>query len=205
MDKKILASIACIMAVAMLSACGSQEDPSSGANPDYSKYFNIESPDTGTNDKADPDSASNIEAKKTGYDGNIIAGVTFTGSLGNRPILGDNKDTIGIIYDVDHYTMKLKRSDSLYITIENYASPFRLRFYGPCYATDKSECADTTIVVKNKTASLKYRIKSGHEEQGSTVGDLVNFYLKIFNSFDGNQDKLFEPNNYLVSVRVVRF
>jgi len=197
---KILTPIACIMAVAMLSACGSQDEVSP-QKPDYSKYFNIESPDTGANDKAD--SASDIEAKKTGYNGNIIAGETFTGSLDNRPILGDNKDTTGIIYDVDHYTMQLKRSDSLYITVSNYASPFRFRFYGPCHVTDKLECADTTIAVKNE-ASLKYRIRSGHEAQGTPAGDPTGFWIKIFNSLD-NQSKPFEPNNYLVTVKVVRF
>jgi len=192
---KILAPIACMMAVAMFSACGSQDVPDSPP-PDYSKYSNIERIDEGANDRESD--ASDIEAKKTGYDGNIIAGVTFTGSLDNRPIIVGG-DTTGITYDVDFYTMKLKRSDSLNIKISNYTSPFRLRFYGPCHSTDKSECADTAIVVKNE-ASLQYRIRAGHEEPGvSTAGDLAKFYIKIF------KNESADPNNYLATITVKRY
>jgi len=193
MNKKPFALMALMVAVAMFSACGSQDVPDdSPAAPDYSGYNNVEYPDNGTNDKEDD--ASDIESK-----GNIIAGYTFTGSLDNRPIL-DGGDTTGILWDVDYYKMQLKRSDSVYITVSNHSSPFKFKFYGSCYSPSKAECADTTIVV-NKTASLKYLIRSGHEQPGVDVsGSLAKFYVKVFNSLQIQQ----EPNKYLINIKVVR-
>jgi hypothetical protein len=193
MDKKFLASIAFMVAVAMLSACGSQDLPGEAAPPDYSKYPNIDNPNNNTES-----TASDIDAV-----GNIMAGIIFTGTLENTFLISEDadKDLISVNMDIDYYKLLLKRYDSLSITVSNYTSPFRFRFYGPCHVSSKSECADTTVVVNNKTASLKYYIKAGHEN--GLAGEKATFHIKVFNSLeDLQQNSSYEPNPYLITVKV---
>jgi len=198
MYKKFLAFIA---AVAMFSACGSQDVPEvpPAPLPDYSEGKLIDR-------EPNNDTASAVYIDSVG---NIKTGFTFTGSLKTESEIGDDGDVISVTMDVDYYKLKLKKQDSLSITVLNSDSPFRFRFFGPCYDLNnkKSECVDTTVIVKNKTVSFQQpRLKSGHENPGvDLAGAEVEFYIKVFNSLeDFNQSEFLSSNRYLITVKLYR-
>jgi hypothetical protein len=183
---------AALVLSAMLFACGSQDVPNEPP-PDYSKYPNIDKEPNNTQD-----SAVDIEAN-----GIITMGkaIEFTGSLDNKFNIGEDGDLVGVTMDVDYYKLELKTDDTISISVLNSTSPFRFRFYGPC--PRKKECADTTIIVSNKTASLKYPIKTGH-----VVGDIrdkATHYIKVFSSLEDFKNDHNEENKYIISVKLLNY
>ena len=187
----------------MFSACGSQDVPDSppAPLPDYSEGTLIDE-EPNNNEKA---KAVDIEKAQ----GDIKTGITFTGSLKIESKSGEDGDVTSVTMDVDYYKLKLKKQDSLSITVLNSDSPFRFRFFGPCYDQNnkKSECVDTTVIVKNKTVSFQqHRLKSGHERPDvDLAGAEVEFYIKIFNSLeDFNQSEFLSSNKYLITVKRYR-
>jgi len=198
MNKKILAPIACIMAVAMFSACGSQDVPDdTPVWPDYSGYIK------GLDNAANNDS-SNAGLLGTGL---FNGPINFVGSLDN--VLRPGKDETVLVLDEDWYKLQLRRADVISITVSQnirstpYAIPyaFRFRFKGECNRTETptSRCIDKVIDVKNITSSYQDTISIGHIPPGGNIDASGNFYIRIF----GSENSYPSSIPYAVSVKLV--
>jgi hypothetical protein len=175
MNKKLFALMALMVAVAMFSACGSQDVPDDPpAGPDYSGYTSL---DNGSNNNKD--GAVSLGA------GLFQGPVNFKGSLDNIIRPGENETVL--VLDEDYYKLQLRRADIISITasnVSNTSSPFSFRFFGPCNRpnSSSSHCADTTINVKNITNSLEETISLGHIEPNGNADAPSDFYIRVFNS-----------------------
>jgi len=188
------AKLLTLAAIAMFSACGSQDAPDGSEilpPPDYSVYPNLDKEPNNRESEA-----RNIESGSN----KITTGFTFTGSLVNDFEIDDDDIVTSITLDIDYYKFELKQGDIISITASNKSSPFSFKFYGPCYG-DKSECTDKTVDVANKSNSLQDTIKTGHLQQGDILGTMVPFYIKVFSSPKAFEP--YEPNPYIIAVKLL--
>lgn len=191
---KILAPIACIMAVAMLSACGSQDVPDEPAPPDYSGYTDI--------DKISEPNGSEENAGIIGV-ASLSQGVNFKGTLDNKYVIINGSPNLSL--DEDYYKIELMNGETITITASNASNtsaPFRVKFYGPCHRPTLG-CTEKIIDVVGQTLSFKETIKAG-DFQGSDTYDTRNpFYIKVSNITDDSQGFfVYSSTSYAITVKL---
>ncbi|MDR2555200.1 MAG: hypothetical protein LBC64_07200 [Fibromonadaceae bacterium] len=192
---KILAPIACIMAVAMFSACGSQDVPDdTPAWPNYSGYTDLDN---------EPD--NNSEEKAPAIVIGSARSINFKGVLDN--FWGkDGNGRPALVMDEDYYKIQLEYRDTISITASNQTnipSPFSVKFYGPCSPlAAASDCADVTLDVLNITNSLpQLVIGTGHVDSGGELYAPATFYIKVSNVANISQANLiYRSTPYAITI-----
>jgi hypothetical protein len=195
MNKKLFAFVALMMAVAMFSACGSQEVPDDDT-PDYSGYQDKDTEEPNNNIK---DKATLIEPT------NLIQGINFRGILKNEVEIAADGRTI-MILDEDYYKIGLNWDDSVSITASNASniqSTFSFRFFTKeCHRTSLG-CNDTTIYVANQTNSLHEKIKRGNYPTDDYTGK-DTLYIKISNIISSSQpNMIYTSTPYAITIKLL--
>jgi hypothetical protein len=146
-----------------------------------------------------------IEANDTEESANSIndslarreVGYTFAGIIDKD--VGTGTDGRRIFDLDDYYKLDLKFNDVITISASNRSAPFTIRFYGPCYYPDKTQCNDTTITVTKTGILENIKIIGGHLEPGSGTNfeTPASFYIHVSDPISNTP-----PNPYLLNVKV---
>ncbi|MCL1967504.1 MAG: hypothetical protein FWF67_06445 [Fibromonadales bacterium] len=195
---KILAPFACIMAAAMLSACGSQDDatPTTPAWPDYPNLGYI-------NRDLEPNDSENDARPIPTND--IIQGIKILGNIENRMESASGK-TIYVL-DEDYYKIDLNWGDSISITVSNATNiqaSFNVKFYGPCERPGLGCAPHTDRVVDKQNLSFQEKIQSGEYPTNDFTGK-VTFFIKVSNAIDTSQPNASFYNKipYAINIRLL--
>jgi len=192
MDKKILAFLASTAAVAMFSACGSQDVPDDPVpqGPDYSDYEDIER-------NGDIDTVSVNRAIAFQQQGAKFRGTLNNNINGNPPL------------DYDYYKIELSTGDPVSITVVNRSSgntqlPLRVQFYignDDCPRPEKNCMVKKDVKVLNQAQTvIEEVISSGHFEADDKQDAKKPFYIVISSATD--QVSFADPYSYAIKIKL---